>query len=86
MTVSPELLDTDTDTTSHEPLAARTSERCPSCSAPIVGTNPSFFPALRSAREACRISSMVLWIFNRMWEQPFAAVQSSEARQLSPSA
>ncbi len=43
--------------------AARTSERCPSWRAPIVGTNPSRFPTYRGARDAVRISAIVVQIF-----------------------
>src|SRR5580692_4128443 len=50
-------------TRSEDERAARTSERCPSWSAPIVGTNPRRFPAPRMARDSARISWMVLQIF-----------------------
>ena len=43
-------------TTSDPSRAARTNDKCPSCSAPIVGTNPTRFPASRKPREALRIS------------------------------
>ena len=48
--------------------AARTSERCPSCSAPMVGTNPSRLPARRKRpREAvfaCRENGVMAGSFN----------------------
>src|SRR5260370_37897310 len=53
----------DAATTPHDALAARTNDRCPSCSAPMVGTNPRRPRWLRSAREAERISSMAVQIF-----------------------
>ncbi len=43
--------------------AARTRDKCPSCSAPMVGTNPNRLPPRRAARHAARMSSMVLQIF-----------------------
>ena len=43
--------------------AARTSDKCPSCSAPIVGTNASGLPSRRTLREAALISSIVEKIF-----------------------
>src|ERR1700722_624912 len=49
----------DAATTSHEAFAARTSDKCPSCSAPMVGTNPNRFPLRLASRHAARISSMV---------------------------
>src|SRR6516165_3442185 len=43
-------------------LAARTSDRWPSCRAPMVGTRPELLPAARAPRAAARISSTVLAI------------------------
>ena len=40
--------------TSQRDLAARTNDRCPSCSAPMVGTKPSVFAAARNLA-ACRL-------------------------------
>ncbi len=51
-------------TRSHCALAARTSERWPSCSAPIVGTRPRRLPALRWLRLAARISSIAMCRFS----------------------
>src|SRR5512133_1852853 len=42
--------------------AALTSERCPSCSAPMVGTNPSDFPDRRISRQVACISATVLTV------------------------
>ena len=53
------IIATDTGVRNVPPIyarAARTSDTCPSCSAPIVGTNPSRLPAPRKAREALLIS------------------------------
>ena len=50
-------------TASHFALAARISDRWPSCNAPMVGTNPKRFPECRAVREVARISSIVLQIF-----------------------
>ena len=50
----------EADTASHRALAIRTNERCPSCSAPMVGTSPN---GRRAARQAARISSTVWIIF-----------------------
>src|SRR5580693_139124 len=51
----------DAATISQDAFAALTRDRCPSCSAPMVGTNPNRLPR-RVARQAARISSMVLQI------------------------
>src|SRR5579872_5848677 len=53
----------ETATTSHFAFAARTSERCPSCNAPMVGTKPRRFWSWRDWCEAARMSAMVLQIF-----------------------
>ena len=64
----------ETATTSLFALAARTSERWPSCNAPMVGTKPKRFPSRRVSREAERISSIVLQIFivrcGLSWTEP----------------
>src|SRR5580700_3334757 len=52
----------DAATASQEALAACTSDKCPSCSAPMVGTNPNRLPPRRAARHAARMSSTVLQI------------------------
>src|SRR5258708_15277216 len=48
----------------HSPRAARTSERCPACSAPIVGTKPAERPSARACRATCFIHSMV-WMVSK---------------------
>ncbi len=40
-----------------ERAARRISERCPSCSAPMVGTNPTVLPAARASLQNERTSS-----------------------------
>ena len=50
-------------TASHWARAARTSERWPSCNAPMVGTRPRRFPARRRARLGARVSAIVVQIF-----------------------
>src|SRR5262245_26031263 len=49
----------DITTTSARLFARRTSETCPSCRAPIVGTKASFFSFACAARDATFMSSMV---------------------------
>ena len=51
----------------------------------MVGTNPSRLPARRVAREASRISSIVVQIFKEewpIWRQPALPLESSEGRGL----
>src|SRR3954466_1281758 len=49
---------TDAATAAHCERAACTSDRCPACSAPIVGTNPSRLPLCRTSRQAFLIDSV----------------------------
>ena len=55
----------ETAVTSQRDFEARTSERCPSCSAPMVGTNPSVLPLRCTCRQAAFISAMVEMCFKR---------------------
>ena len=52
----------ETATASHCAFAARTSDKCPSCRAPIVGTKPSRLRVARASRQAARASEMVAHI------------------------
>ena len=49
----------DTAVTSHCDFDFRTSERCPSCKAPIVGTKPNFLPSCDALRHVAFIPMMV---------------------------
>src|SRR3982074_2337490 len=53
----------ETATESHCAFAARTSDKCPSCRAPMVGTRPSRLRPARASRQAARASGMVAHIF-----------------------
>jgi hypothetical protein len=51
---------------------ACTSERCPACNAPIVGTKPIVFFCSRDSCNSCRISETV-WTVNIVKAQNKAA-------------
>src|SRR5260370_26094844 len=66
-------------------LAARTRDRWPSWRAPMVGTNPRRSPWLRAARQAARISEIVVRILmlrrrTRLWGMNTAKRQPLQGR------
>src|ERR1700677_2174854 len=71
----------ETATASQLACAARTRERCPSCSDPMVGTSPKVLPAARKRAHALLVSAMVFNTSIALRLEPGRAFFPEQSRQ-----